>query len=76
MITQSKDHLAHVGESYFHHQKFAFLFGLRCMKAGFMAMMHGLCPALFETAASDEVKCLYALCTKRGPCDEAETKGA
>jgi hypothetical protein len=64
MIGKSKHHLSGVNESYFHHQRFAFKYGLTCIQAGLMAMVHGLIPAFFETAASDKVKALAALSRK------------
>ncbi|GEM_PF-677819 len=61
MIKTCKDHLDSVNESYLQHLIFAFKFGGRCLKAGLMAILHGICPAFCKTAASDEVKDLYAL---------------
>lgn len=55
-IKQSRQHLKDAGEQYTAHQRFAFRYGMSCMKAGCMAMVHGLIPALFETRASDLVK--------------------
>jgi hypothetical protein len=64
MIGKIKKHLEGVNETYFHHQRFAFKYGFGCIQAGLMAMVHGLIPALFETAASDKVKALAALSRK------------
>ncbi|MCG8434668.1 MAG: DUF6356 family protein [Gammaproteobacteria bacterium] len=61
MITKSRRHLAAVNESYFHHQRFAFRYAFDCFRAGAMAFVHGLVPALFETAASDLVKKLAGM---------------
>jgi len=61
MIGKSKRHLAAVGESYFEHQRFAWRYALSCLQAGALAAIHGLVPALFETAASDRVKRLAGL---------------
>ena len=61
MFTQSRKHLAAVHETYFQHQRFAFKFGLTCMKAGFMALIHGLVPACFESRASETVKRLAGI---------------
>lgn len=49
------DHPSKVGETYFEHMAFAFGFGLRLIKAGCAAMVHGVVPALHETTASSEV---------------------
>ncbi len=48
-------HPAKVGESYLEHMVFAFGFGLRLVRAGLAAMVHGAVPALHETTASSEV---------------------
>jgi len=56
LIRTSKNHLASVQESYFQHQRVAFSYALECLKAAISAMIHGLIPACFETAASDRVK--------------------
>ena len=56
MFTSSSKHLASVNETYFQHQRFAFKFGLTCIKAGMMALIHGVVPAFYETKASDTVK--------------------
>lgn len=61
MIKKSIHHLASVNESYFQHQRFAFRYGLTCMAAGFMALVHGLVPAWFETRASETVQDLAGL---------------
>ncbi len=61
MFTRSSKHLASVNETYFQHQRFAFKFGLICIKAGLMAMIHGVVPAYFESRASETVKRLVAV---------------
>jgi len=48
-------HPAKVGESYTEHLVFAFGFGLRLVRAGLAAMVHGVVPALHETTASSEI---------------------
>ena len=48
-------HPAKVGESYGEHLVFAFGFGLRLVRAGLAAMVHGVVPALHETTASSEI---------------------
>ena len=55
MFKRSKEHLASVNESYFQHMGVAFRYGAVCMKAGLMALAHGLVPAWFETTASETV---------------------
>ena len=61
MLAQSRKHLAAIHETYFQHQRFAFKYGLTCMKAGFMALIHGLVPAWFESKASETVKHLAGI---------------
>ena len=55
MIGKCKKHLNTVSESYVQHMAFAFKYGGGCFVAGFMAIIHGICPALFETAASERI---------------------
>lgn len=69
-----RDHPEKVGESYLEHMAFAFGFGLRLIKAGCAAMLHGVVPALHETTASsevlamtDEIRARRALMAKAGP---------
>ncbi len=61
MFTRSSKHLASVNETYFQHQHFAFKFGLTCIKAGMMALIHGVVPAYFESRASETVQRLAGM---------------
>jgi hypothetical protein len=65
MIKKSCDHLHHVHESYFEHMSFAVGFGLRMIAGGIGAVMHGLCPAIFQCTASTTVKSLHEKMTER-----------
>lgn len=65
MIGKSKKHLNSVSESYFQHMAFAFKFGFSCILAGLMAIIHGICPALFVTTASERVAALANRGNKR-----------
>ncbi len=56
MIKTSKKHLHDNNERYFHHQRFALRYARSCFSAGFMALIHGLIPAFFQTAASQKVQ--------------------
>ncbi len=56
MLKKSRQHLIDTEEEYFHHQAFAIRYGLSCLKAGCMAIIHGLIPAFFQTAASEKVE--------------------
>ena len=56
MFKSSKKHLESVEESYLEHQGVAFRYALNCLKAAFMAFIHGLVPGLFPTSASELIK--------------------
>jgi len=56
MLSKSKDHLETVDETYIQHMFFALKFSLCCFKAGVMALLHALIPAMFQTGASEEIK--------------------
>ena len=55
MIKASQQHLTDNHEHYFQHQRFAWRYARSCFTAGFMALIHGMIPALFQTAASKKV---------------------
>lgn len=77
MFKNCKQHVESVNETYFQHLCFATKFGFRLIGAGLKAIIHGICPVCFETAASDEVKCLYKMCANRGkdaPCPEQQQR--
>ena len=59
MIKKSQEHLNSVNESYAEHMSVAFKVGLKMIIAGFMALIHGLIPAIFERNASNRIKELY-----------------
>jgi hypothetical protein len=55
--------LAHprsAGQGYFEHMRFAWSFGATLAVATIAALVHGLLPFLFQTAAGDRVRTLYA----------------
>ena len=52
MIEKCQKHLDGVNESYFQHLGFAVCFGLRMVGAGLAAILHGLCPAVFQYTGS------------------------
>lgn len=56
MIGKSKQHIASVNETYWHHQRVAFRYGAQCLLAAIAAFMHGIVPGIFCTSASDRVK--------------------
>lgn len=55
MLRKSRQHLIDTQESYFQHQRFALRYAVSCFSAGFMALIHGLIPAFFQTSASEKV---------------------
>ena len=59
MIKISKKHLNSVNESYAEHMSVAFKVGSKMITGGFMALIHGLIPAIFERNASIRIKELY-----------------
>ena len=60
MIKKSQEHLNSVNESYAEHMSVAFKVGSKMISGGFMALIHGLIPAIFERNASDGIKELYS----------------
>lgn len=58
MFDKCQKHLHSVNESYFQHLYFAACFGLRMIGAGMAAILHGLCPAVFQYTGS---KTIFAL---------------
>ena len=58
MLKSSKSHLTQLNETYFEHQQVAFTYGFKCLKAAFMAFIHGLIPGAFENGASKTVSSL------------------
>ena len=53
------NYLNSVNESYAEHMSVAFKVGSKMIIRGFMALIHGLIPAVFERNASDGIKELY-----------------
>lgn len=59
MFKKCHDHLDSVHENYFQHMGFALCFGARLIGAGVAAILHGLCPALFQRTGSATVFALH-----------------
>ena len=59
MIKKSQEHLNLVNESYAEHMSVAFKVVSKMITSGFMALIHGLIPAIFERNASNRIKELY-----------------
>ncbi len=59
MIKKSQEHLNLVNESYAEHKSLAFKVGSKMITGGFMALIHGLIPAIFERNASNRIKELH-----------------
>jgi hypothetical protein len=65
MIKKSKEHLNSVNESYFEHMNIATNVGLKMLSGGLMALIHGIVPSIFQTAASNKIKELYEFINKK-----------
>ena len=65
MIKKSKEHLYSVNETYAQHFKVAFNISRLMIAGGFQAIIHAICPAVFETSASDKIKTLNEKVSKR-----------
>ena len=59
MIKKSQEHLNSVNESYAEHMSVAFKVGSKMIASGFMALIHGLIPAIFERNESNRTNGLY-----------------
>jgi len=59
MFKKCHDHLDTVHESYFRHLGFAACLGLRMIGAGLAAILHGLCPAVFQHTGSKTIFALH-----------------
>ena len=59
MIKKSQEHLNSVNEGYAEHMSVAFKVGSKMITSGFMALIHGLIPAIFKRNASNRIKELY-----------------
>lgn len=55
MLDKCQKHLSSVHESYFQHLTVALCFGVQMVGAGLAAIVHALCPALFERTASNTI---------------------
>ena len=65
MIKESKKHLNSVNESYFEHMSIAANVGFKMLSGGFMALIHGMVPGIFQTDASNKIKELYEFINKK-----------
>ena len=65
MIFKSKQHLKAVNESYTEHFLIASKIGLIKIVYGLMAILHAMIPAYFQTSASNKIKELNLIVTKR-----------
>lgn len=77
MLQKSKNHLENAHESYGEHLCFASHFGIRMIGGGIAAILHGLCPALFQHTGSktllnlyDEIKARQLSHTKTPPAPD------
>ena len=65
MIFKSKQHLKTVNESYTEHFLIATKISLIMIVYGLMAILHAIIPAYFQTSASNKIKELNLIVTKR-----------
>ena len=65
MIFKSKQHLKAVNESYTEHFLIATKIGLIMIVYGLMEILHAIIPAYFQTSASNKIKELNLIITKR-----------
>ena len=59
MLKKCQKHLSTVHENYFQHLCFAGCFGFRMIGAGMAAILHGLCPAVFQYTGSATINKLH-----------------
>ena len=52
MLKRIKEHLESVEENYFQHMFCAFGYGIKMILGGLGAIVHAVCPAIFQTTAS------------------------
>jgi hypothetical protein len=65
MLTESRDHLEGVGETYGEHMHFALGVSRLLLVAGFCCAVHAMVPALFPTSASRRIRLLHAILDDR-----------
>ena len=65
MIFKSKQHLKAANESYAEHFWIAAKIGFIMIVYGLMAILHAIIPAYFQTSASNKIKELNLIVTKR-----------
>ena len=65
MIKKSKEHLDLANETYFQHFIVAFNVSRLMIVGAFQAIIHDICPAVFQTSESDKIKRLYEKVSKR-----------
>ena len=65
MIKKSKEHLNSVNETYTQHFGVASKVSFSMILGGLQAIIHAICPAVFQTSASDKIKKLNEMVSKR-----------
>ena len=65
MLRDSKEHLKSVNETYFKHLKAAISIGCEMIIGGFQAIVHAFYPGILQKTASDKIKKLYLIISKR-----------
>ena len=65
MIKDSKDHLDKANESYFKHLFSALKIGITMIMGGIQAVIHAIIPGILTKSASEKIKKLYEIISKR-----------
>ena len=65
MFKKAKEHLRDNDMTYLEHFRFASGYGIQCIKAGFLLIVHSIIPAYFSTAGSNLVNKLNKVFTNQ-----------
>tara|TARA_B100000131_G_scaffold146531_1_gene142501 strand:+ start:181 stop:381 length:201 start_codon:yes stop_codon:yes gene_type:complete len=65
MIKNSKDHLNKANESYFMHFFSALKIGMTMIIGGIQALIHAIIPGILTKSASNKIKKLHEIVSKR-----------
>ena len=65
MIKNSKEHLVQANESYYKHLHSAMKIGFIMIIGGIQAIIHSIIPGILTKSASDKIKTLYEIVSKR-----------
>ena len=65
MIDDSKEHLNQANETYFQHLYSALKIGFTMVIGGFQAILHAIIPGILTKSASEKIKKLNEIVSKR-----------